>query len=63
MRRWKLRTQVALAAAAAIFLAVVVLGAAVQLLLARQLHSQLDATLQRPGRPTWPHSTPRRRGC
>ena len=46
MTRWKLRTQVALAAAAAIFLAVVVLGGAVQLLLARQLNGQLDHTLR-----------------
>ena len=46
MRNWKLRTRVALAAASAIFLAVALVGVAIQLLLARDLHRQLDSTLR-----------------
>ena len=46
VRRWKLRTQIAVAAAVSILLGVVVLGVALQLLLARDLRSQLDRTLR-----------------
>jgi len=46
MRNWKLRTRVALAAALAIFLAVALVGVAIQLLLARDLRRQLDSTLK-----------------
>jgi two-component system OmpR family sensor kinase len=44
--RWKLRWQIAAAAAISILLGVVVLGAALQLLLSRDLHDQLDGTLR-----------------
>jgi signal transduction histidine kinase len=46
MRDWKLRTRVALTAALAIFLAVALVGIAIQLLLARDLRRQLDSTLR-----------------
>lgn len=46
MRRWKLRTQIAVAAAVSIVLGVIVLGVALQVLLARDLRSQLDRTLR-----------------
>ena len=42
----RLRTRVVAAAAVSIVAAVVVLGAAVQVLLARHLHDELDATLR-----------------
>jgi signal transduction histidine kinase len=44
--RWKLRSQVALAAAVGILIGVVVLGLALQPLLARDLRSQLDRSLR-----------------
>jgi signal transduction histidine kinase len=46
MSNWKLRTRVALAAALAIFLAVALVGIAIQFLLARDLRDQLDSTLK-----------------
>ncbi len=46
MRRWKLRTQIAVAATVSTVLGVVVLGVALQVLLARDLRSQLDRTLR-----------------
>jgi two-component system, OmpR family, sensor kinase len=46
MSRWTLRTQVAIAAAAAIFVAVALLGAALQVLLGRELHAQIDQNLR-----------------
>ena len=46
MKRWTLRTQIALAAAGSILLGVILLGAALQVLLARDLHHQLDRTLR-----------------
>jgi len=46
MRNWKLRTRVALTAAFAIFLAVALVGIAIQVLLARDLRDQLDSTLK-----------------
>ena len=46
MKRWTLRTQIALAAAGSILLGVILLGAALQVLLARDLHRQLDRTLR-----------------
>jgi hypothetical protein len=47
MRRLTLRSQVAIASALAILLAVSLLGVALQLLLSRDLHSQLDSDLRR----------------
>ncbi len=47
MRRLTLRSQVAIASAAAIVLAVALLGVALHLLLSRELHRQLDADLRR----------------
>jgi signal transduction histidine kinase len=46
VKRWTLRTQIALAAAGSILLGVILLGAALQVLLARDLHHQLDRTLR-----------------
>jgi two-component system, OmpR family, sensor kinase len=46
VRGWTLRTQVAVAAAGSILLGVILLGAALQVLLARDLHEQLDRTLR-----------------
>jgi signal transduction histidine kinase len=46
MSRWKLRSQVAFAAAVGILIGVVVLGVALQLLLARDLRTQLDRSLR-----------------
>jgi two-component system sensor histidine kinase MprB len=47
MSRLTLRSQVAIASALAILLAVSLLGVALQLLLSRDLHSQLDSDLRR----------------
>ena len=47
MRRLTLRSQVAIASALAILLAVSLLGVALQLLTSRELHSQLDSNLRR----------------
>jgi len=46
VKRWKLRSRIALAAGLSILLGVIVLGTALQVLLARDLHSQLDRTLR-----------------
>ena len=46
MSRWKLRSQIAAVAGVSILLGVIVLGVALQLLLARDLRSQLDRTLR-----------------
>ena len=46
MRRWKLRTRVVLAAAVAMLIGVVGLEIVVQAILGRELHQQLDHTLQ-----------------
>ncbi|MDX6544428.1 MAG: hypothetical protein QOG02_202, partial [Gaiellales bacterium] len=47
MRRLTLRSQVAIASAIAILLAVALLGVALHLLLSRELHRQLDSDLRR----------------
>src|SRR5207237_3252614 len=46
MRRWSLRTRSAVAATLAILLALVVVGAGVDILVARHLHRSLDRTLR-----------------
>lgn len=46
MKRWKLRTRIALASALAMLVGVALLEIGVQALLARELHQQLDHTLQ-----------------
>ncbi len=46
MKRWKLRSRIALVAGLSILLGVIVLGTALQVLLARDLHSQIDRTLR-----------------
>ena len=63
MRNWKLRTRVALAAALAIFLAVALVGVAIQLLLARDLRPPARLDPARSGPPTWRRSAPPRPRC